>query len=96
MGLRSRQDQATSAPKKADFILLLWATPIPIPPDCSIPGDLLTNNICFCQATLLSERNDWLCMLVGWWKGTGVEFDTLRQDLFRVIREGLLEEVTLV
>lgn len=35
-------------------------------------------------------------MLVGWWRGTGVEFDTLRQDLLRVIREGLLEEVTLV
>lgn len=35
-------------------------------------------------------------MLVGWWRGTGVEFDTFRQDLFRVIMKGLLEEVTLV
>ena len=33
-------------------------------------------------------------MLVGWRRGRGVEFDTLRQDLFRAIREGLSEEVT--
>lgn len=63
VGMRSRQDQATSAAKKADFILPLLVNPIHIPPDCRIPGDLLLNNICFCPLTLLSET-DWICLLV--------------------------------
>lgn len=34
-------------------------------------------------------------MIVRWGREAGVEFGTLMQDLFRVISEGLLEEVML-
>ena len=34
-------------------------------------------------------------MRVGWGKGAGVAFGILTQDLFRMIKEGLIEEVML-